>query len=84
LKITVGGSAKKILVRLLKDGQSAEQPNGVLGKYDVPSGRVLEVPIAAKKSGITQISVHGSPRAWTYSLGASNGPATIEDIEYCK
>jgi hypothetical protein len=84
LKINVGGSATKILVRLLKDGQLPDQPVGVLGKYAVPSGRLLEVPITGKKANITQISVHGSPKAWTYHLGADNGPATIEEVEYCK
>lgn len=77
LKVEVGGEAKKVLVRILVNGKSHDQAVGILGKFDVPENRIVEVKLAQDFKNIKQISVHGSPKAWSYSLGAANGNATL-------
>jgi hypothetical protein len=84
LKITVGGSASRVLVRALREGQSHDKPGGVLGAFTVPASRVVEVAINAPKPGIGHISVHGSSKPFDWDLGSGNGPASLSTIEYCK
>jgi hypothetical protein len=84
LRLTIGGTAKKILVRLLPSGKSPDQKVGVLGVYAVPKDRILTVPIVNTLSDIVQISVHGGPQAWDVRLGPGNGAATLEQVEVCQ
>ncbi len=84
LRLTVGGSARKILVRLLAAGESPDTPAGLLGEYQVPENRAAEVPLSADTAKVRQVSVHGGSRAWSFDLGASNGPASLAGVALCR
>lgn len=88
LRLTIGGSAQNILIRLFSTGQSPDQPVGILpGKaavkgnafaIPVPKNRIVVVELDSAYSNVLQISVHGGPNPWgQFPLGFSNGPATI-------
>lgn len=85
LRLAVGGSAMKIIVRFLPmSGKGKEDtPIGVIPvPYAVPQSRLVEVVVPHDTSGIIQISVHGGPNPWNqYPLGAGNGPATLTGVE---
>ncbi len=82
LRLTIGGTAEQVLVRLLPRGSSPDKPVGILPEtYSVPPNRILEVLLNSNHSGITQISVHGGPNPWgMYPLGDENGSATLTDV----
>jgi hypothetical protein len=86
LRVTVGGTAKKIVVRLLPKNQSPDSSAGVVGgPIDVPSTRVIEVILTGDRKQVAQISVHGGPNPCNeYDLGGNNGPATIKVVERTK
>ncbi len=80
IRIKVGGSASKILVRLLPKGRSPDTSTGLIGgTITVPEDRIVEVILKYDRKGIIQISVHGGPNPWNKPLGGGNGPATIEE-----
>jgi hypothetical protein len=82
LRLRIGGSAEKILVRLLAKGMSPDSSRGLLGgTITVPEDRIVEVPIDIDRKSVIQISVHGGPNPWDKSLGQRNGPATLEAVE---
>ena len=83
LRLTVGGSAKKIVVRLLPRTQSPETSAGVIGgPVDVPSTRIVEITVPQDRKEVSQISVHGGPNPWNeYYLEGDNGAATITSVE---
>jgi hypothetical protein len=82
LRLTLGGSAAKVLVRLLARGDSPDDPSGVLGEYTVPPSKVVEVALKDEYKTIVQVSVHGGPNPWgKYPLGPGNGPATLRTVE---
>lgn len=80
LRLKIGGTANKIVVRLLQKGISPESSTGMLGgAIPVPENRIVDVALDADRRGIIQISVHGGPNPWgKFPLGGNNGPATIE------
>ena len=81
LRVRVGGTAKKIFVRLLARGVSPSSSQGIVGgAFTVPENRVVEVRLDTDRKRIIQISVHGGPNPWNKSLGANNGSATLEDV----
>lgn len=80
LRFEVGGTAEKILVRLLRAGADPNTAAGELGKYDVPGDRHLAVKLPSARREITQISVHGGPKPFGRSLKPGNGGATIESV----
>jgi hypothetical protein len=84
LRIAVGGSARKVLIRVLREGEGADSPTGVLGSYEIPEDRVVVATAASPFENVKQISVHGGRRAWDWQLGEDNGPATLFFVEYCK
>lgn len=86
LKIRLGGSAEKILVRLLPRGAPSDSDTGIVGEpIMVPKSREVEVLLPLDRKQIAQISVHGGPNPWgRYPLGGGNGPATISSIELVK
>lgn len=86
LKIQLGGTAEKVLVRLLPKGASPDSDVGIVGDaISVPKSRVIEVTITEARKEIEQISVHGGPNPWgTFPLSPGNGPATIVSIERVK
>lgn len=79
LKITLGGTAKKVMLRLLPKGEAPESSTGIVGgPLDIPQGRTIEVKLSESRLQVIQISVHGGPNPWgNYPLGDDNGPATI-------
>jgi hypothetical protein len=83
LRLSVGGKATKILVRLLPQGGDPNKAIGVLGGVIiVPKSRIVEVTLPEDRKQVVQISVHGGPSPWgTNPLGAGNGPATIISAE---
>lgn len=85
LRIAIGGSATKIIVRLLPSSAKGREdtPVGALpAAIAIPQNRFIEVVLPYDAMNITQISVHGGPSPWNqYPLGARNGPATITGIE---
>ena len=83
LRLSIGGTAQKVLVRLLPQGRPPGSSTGILGgTISVPQNRVVEVTISSDRKGIIQISVHGGSNPWgKFSLGWDNGSATIESAE---
>jgi hypothetical protein len=80
LRLSIGGTAEKILVRLLAKGQSPDSSAGIIGAaITVPKSRIVEVTLESPQKAIIQISVHGGPNPWgKFPLGGGNGPATVE------
>lgn len=86
LKLQIGGTADKIVVRFLSKGESPDDPVGIDGGIlKVPENRVVQVILEDDHENVVQISVHGGPKPWKlYSLGGGNGPATILSAERLK
>ena len=83
LRLTIGGTANKIKVRLLPRGRSPDSTAGILpGDVSVPQNRTVEVELDSDHLRISQISVHGGPNPWgAFPLGGGNGPAILEKAE---
>ena len=82
LRLSVGGTAKKVVVRLLEDPRRADSSEGVIGVFPVGQDRIARVTIDADHKEIRQLSVHGGPNPWNqYDLGEGNGPATLSGVE---
>lgn len=82
IQIKVGGSATKVLFRLLSRGQSPGTSAGRIGgTITVPEDRIIEVTLKYDRKEIIQVSVHGGPNPWNIPLGGGNGSATIEEAE---
>lgn len=83
LRLTIGGTADTILVRLLPKGKSPGSSVGIVaGAITVPENRIVEVVLDTDRKGIIQISVHGGPKPWgKFPLGGGNGAATLETAE---
>jgi hypothetical protein len=77
LRLTIGGTATKVVVRLLDDPRRADSPEGVIGVFTVGADRIVRVTLDADYRGIQQLSVHGGCCPWTYDLGGGNGAATL-------
>lgn len=80
LRISVGGTASTVAVRLLSVGQAADDQTGIIGEYPVPKDRVVIAKVTAQYQQVRQISVHGG-FAWGIYGSAKNGPATVKKIE---
>lgn len=82
LELFIGGSAEKVIVRLLPEGKSPDFPVGVLPEiFVVPDNRLLSVVLKENHAAVTHVSVHGGPNPWgKFPLGENNGPATLERI----
>jgi hypothetical protein len=80
LRLKVGGSAQKVMVRCLAKGKSSDSTDGLVGDVViVPKDRIIEIRLNSSRSKVVQISVHGGPNPWgMYPLGQSNGPATFD------
>jgi len=83
LRLSIGGTAQKVLVRLLPQGQPTGSSTGILREtISVPKNRVVEITISSDRKDIIQISVHGGSNPWgKFSLGWDNGSATIESAD---
>jgi len=84
LRLSIGGSASEVLVRILKENESPDSPTGILGQFTVPNPRVIEFRAGQDFNNVKQISVHGGVNPWgQFPLGGGNGPATIMKAEKC-
>lgn len=83
LRLRIGGTASKILVRLLPEGKFPDSSVGIMnGPITVPENRIVEVVLDMDRKDIIQISVHGGPNPWgNFPLGGGNGPAILEAAE---
>ena len=78
LRLSIGGSATKVVIRLLDDPRKADSAEGVIGVFSVGSDRIVRITLDIDYKGIQQISAHGGPSPWNlYDLGGGNGPATL-------
>ena len=79
LRLTVGGTARRIIVRLQPKGADPDSMSGVIPRVlSVPTDRVVELVIPADSPQIVQISVHGGTNPWNqFPLGSGNGSATL-------
>lgn len=85
LRLVIGGSAEKILVRILRQGESPDSAAGILDQFVVPENRVIDLKLDQAFKDVHQISVHGGPNPWgQFPLGGGNGPATLMGAERCK
>lgn len=86
LRLRIGGTAQRIVIRLLPRGSSPDTPVGVTGgPVDVPKTRVVEIMLTQDHKQIVQISVHGGPNPWDmFPLGGANGPAGLISVERVK
>ena len=84
LRLLIGGTATKILLRLLPKGQSPASSVGIVGgPIKVPESRIIEVDITQDRKQVVQISVYGGEKPWDkFFLGHGNGPAFIETAEH--
>ena len=82
LKLKVGLTATRVLVRLLKKYDDPNEPNGIVGGIvEVPKDRTILITLREDHPSTIQISVNGGPNPWKYLLGIDNGPATLESAE---
>ncbi len=91
LKLTIGGTAKTVIVRLLPVGHEFKEPYKIVGKFDVLRSRdraapydavgTLSIKLDEDIPKVKLISVHGGKVAFIWSLGETNGPATLLSAE---
>jgi hypothetical protein len=82
LRLQIGGSAQKAVVRLLSQGDSPDSPSGIVGAFDIPTDRILMVTLDSEYKNVVQISSHGGSKPWgMFPLGGGNGPAYVTQIE---
>ena len=83
IRIVVGGTAKKILLRFLPKGADPNSPSGIDGgARQVPDSRAIELVLGSEHKQTVQISVHGGRNPWNLiPLGENNGSATLVSIE---
>jgi hypothetical protein len=82
LRLVIGGTATKILVRMLAKGQSRDGSEGLVGgPIDVPKTRVIELVLGENRAQVIQISVHGGANPWGKFPLPGNGPAALQSVE---
>ena len=83
LRLRIGGSATKIVIRFLAAGIDSNTPSGIDGDIiEVPQSRNVEIILKEDHKNVEQISVHGGPNPWgLFPLGAQNGPAMLLSAE---
>ncbi|MFZ0889549.1 MAG: hypothetical protein WA005_13930 [Candidatus Binataceae bacterium] len=84
IRLKIGGTANKVIVRFLAEGQAPDDPVGIEGgALPIQRGeRTVDVTLQEDHLRTTQISVHGGINPWgLYPLGETNGPATILSAE---
>jgi len=83
LRLKIGGTATRIMVRLLSRGMYPETSAGIVGgPITVPENRIVNITLETDRREVIQISVHGGPNPFDkFPLGGGNGPATLETAE---
>src|SRR5271165_3432372 len=80
IRLKIGGTAERIIVRFLTVGESPGDPVGIEGGALPVQGadRTVDLTLKGDHPQTKQISVHGGSNPWgLYPLGENNGPATI-------
>ena len=82
LRFHLGGTATKVVVRLLPRGRSYDSPEVIVRDAQVvPPNRTFDVVLNQDYRNVIQISVHGGPNPWgLFPLGAANGPAKLLSV----
>jgi hypothetical protein len=83
LRISVGGTASRVVVRLLPRGFAPTEHDIIVEqKGEVSKSRTVDVVLTSDYKDIVQISVHGGPSPWNeFPLGEDNGPAMLLQVE---
>lgn len=82
LRLNIGGTANKALIRFLEQGESPDEPVGIDQVIIIPKNRVVEIEVKNNYHNVIQVSVHGGPNPWgLYQLGGGNGPASLLRVE---
>ena len=84
IRLKIGGTAERIIVRFLTVGESPGDPVGIEGGALPVQGadRTVDLTLKGDHPQTKQISVHGGSNPWgLYPLGENNGPATILSAE---
>jgi len=84
LRIKVGGTADRVVVRLTQKGADPDSSSGVIPVImPVPhDNRTIEVLVPDEMRQVIQASVHGLSNPWNqFPLGSGNGPATLISAE---
>lgn len=87
LRLSIGGTARRVLIRILRAGEDPNEPVGLLQgclPFTVPNNRKIIIKLEKTYSNVVQISVHGGRRAWQCYLGNNNGPAILLMVEQVK
>ena len=82
LIVIVGGTADRIVLRLLSEGKDPNSPNGVVGRiHQVNANGEVHDGLSRDFHNVIQISVHGGENPWgVYPLGTGNGAAFIQKV----
>ena len=82
LSVIVGGTAKKIILRLLSSNNDPNSPIGIVGRiHEVNGNGEVNVRLSKDYSKVIQISVHGGENPWgVYPLGLNNAAAFIQSV----
>lgn len=82
LRISLGGNASKVIVRLLSVREDANSPAGVVGRpMSVDLNGEVVVELHNDYTGIKQISVHGGENPWgVYPMQPGNGAPVIQHV----
>jgi hypothetical protein len=83
LNLVVGGSANRIVVRLLPEGGNPNDPVGIVEPdAPVPPSKIVLLHLMEDHPKTCQISVHGGDNPWgMFPLGRGNGPASLQSAE---
>lgn len=83
LRLKIGGTSKKIVVRFLSKKTDPNTPSGVDGDViEIPKDRIIDIVLEENHKDVVQISVHGGTNPWgLFFLGPGNGSATILYIQ---
>lgn len=86
LDIFVGGTAHRVVLRLLSESDDPNSPSGIVGRtHTVNSNGEIQVCLNRDFQSVIQISVHGGESPWdVYPLGSNNGPATLQGVTWLK
>jgi hypothetical protein len=83
VRVTVGGTAKQVILRVIRAGENPGKENTFLGeKVTLGPGRMVVVEVPKDLDKVKTINVHGGKRAWSVVFDEGNGPATVEQVEY--
>ncbi len=78
VRCLVGGSAKRVLFRLLRRGGDPESPAGLIPVIlTLSPARMAQFVVPWRITDVAQLSVHGGRTPFSIDLGIANGPATL-------